>query len=168
MKAPENWHKNSNNDILDNLLRIKTTKKELDKYLNDHKGSILLLAYTKYRPEEHPGLIPVIQFNLRSNQSKSFSEFTSIMGKSAEGFKKFFKDFKYIDSTRIIDLGGKKVVYFSAKFSITTKNLDTIHSRTRTYAVPFDDRFLQINFTDGPSDNCSILYDELLKTLKFN
>jgi hypothetical protein len=168
MQAPEKWIKNSNEEVWDNLFRFKHTEAELNKYISDHKGSALLLSYMKYNPANHAGLIPIIQFNLRNNSAKKFSQFTTVMARSAETMKKYLHNFKYIDSAKVTTLANRECFYFSATFNMLTKNRDTLKSRSKTFAVPFGDKFLQINFTDGQSEDCSILYDSLIKTIKFD
>lgn len=168
MTPPGGWNGTTNQEILDNLHKFKVTGGELNKFISDHKGSVLLVSHMKYKPSEHAGLIPVIQVNLRINDTKSFPEFVSVMTKSVENMKNYFNDFQYIDKAKTISLAGRQAFYFSAKFNMITKNSVTIKARSRTYAVPIGDKFLQINFTDGPSEDCSKLFDSLVKTIKFN
>lgn len=126
------------------------------------------MSYMKYKPNEHAGLIPVVQVNLRLNDTKSFPQFVSVMTKSAESMKNYLHNFEYIDKPKTFTIGGKQAFYFSAKFKMATKGSDTLNARSRTYAVPYGDKFFQINFTDGPDEDCSELYDSLIKTIKFN
>ena len=168
MTPPSGWHGTTNQEIWDNLHKFKVTGVELNKYISDHKGSLLVVSYMKYKPSEHAGLIPVIQVNLRLNDTKSFSQFVSVMTKSADNMKNYLNDFQYVDNAKTITLAGRQAFYFSAKFNMLTKNSDTIKARSRTYAVPIGDKFLQINFTDGPNEDCSKLFDSLVKTIKFN
>lgn len=168
MTPPKGWQVTTNQEIWDNLKKFKATGPELNKYISDHKGSALVVSYMKYKPSEHAGLIPIIQVNLRLNDTKNFPQFVSVMTKSADNMKNYLKDFQYIDKIQTIKIAGRETFYFSAKFNMITKNSDTIRARSRTYAVPIGDKFLQINFTDGPNEDCSKLYDSLVKTIKFN
>lgn len=167
MKAPEKWNEITNEDIWNNIDKFKLTDSELNKYISDHKGSVLLLAYLKYKQTEHPGLIPTIQVNLRINTTNNFKDFFLLMSKSAEDMKKHLNDYEFIDNPDTLLVGGKKAMFFSAKFTMSTKNGAIINARSRTYAVPNGDKFFQINFTDGDGEDCSKLYDELLKTIEF-
>lgn len=168
MTPPSGWHGTTNQEIWDNLYKFKVTDVELRKYISDHKGSVLILSHVKYKSSEHAGLIPMIQVNLRLNDTKSFSQFVSVMAKSVDNMKNYLNDFQYVDNAKTITLAGRQAFYFSSKFNMLTKNSDTIEARSRTYAVPIGDKFLQINFTDGPSEDCSKLFDSLVKTIKFN
>lgn len=167
MTPPDGWQGTTNQDIWDNFHKFKVTDTQLNKYISDHKGSVLVESHMKYKPSEHAGLIPVIQVNLRLNNTKSFSQFVSVMTKSADNMKNYLNDFQYIDKAKTITLAGRQAFYFSAKFNMIAKNSDTIKARSRTYAVPIGDKFFQINFTDGPTEDCSKLYDSLVKTIKF-
>ena len=94
MTPPDGWHGTSNKDILDNLHKFKVTDIELNKYISDHKGSVLVMSHMKYKPSEHAGLIPVIQVNLRLNDTKSFPQFVSVMTESADNMKNYLNDFQ--------------------------------------------------------------------------
>src|ERR1043165_2388211 len=104
LTPPSNWQGVTNKDLFDNLGKFKTTDQELNKYISDHKGSVLLMSYMKHNPAEHAGLIPAVQVNLRHNDAKSFSQFVSIMTKSAESMKNYLHNFEYIDKPKTITL----------------------------------------------------------------
>jgi hypothetical protein len=167
MTPPEKWRKTTNAEIFDNLDKFKLTQTQLDKFLADHKGSVLFLAYTKYDPSQHPGLIPTIQVNILNNTAKTFDSFFLSMTKSAESMQKYFKDFEYIDRPQKIIIGNKDAFYFSSKFTMTTSSR-TIKPRSRTYAIPNGNTFFQINFTDGDKEDCSKLFDSLVKSIRLN
>jgi hypothetical protein len=167
MKSPENWKKVTNTEIFDNIEKFKLTPSQLEKYITDHKGSVLFVSYSKYDAAKHQGLIPTIQVNIRNNPTKTFENFFQSMTKSSESMKTYFKDFEYIDKPQKVKVAGKDAFYFSAKFKMATPN-QTIKPRSRTYAIPNGNNFFQVNFTDGDDEDCSKLFDSLVKSIRLD
>ncbi len=167
MDSPDNWYKNSNDEIYNNLNKFKLTKTQLDKYISDHKGSVLFVSYTKYEQSDHTGLIPTIQVNIRNNNTGSFDNFFEAMKKSVESMPTYFKDFEYIDVPKKVKVGNRDAFYFSSKFTMKS-GTQTIKPRSRTYAVPIGNKFFQLNFTDGDDEDCTTTFDSLIKSIKFN
>jgi hypothetical protein len=167
MTAPKNWKKTTNTEIFDNIEKFKLTPTQLEKYITDHKGSVLFVSYSKYDPAKHSGLIPTIQVNIRNNPTKTFDNFFQSMTKSSESIKTYFKDFEYIDKPQKIKVGNKDAFYFSSKFTMSTSS-QTIKPRSRTYAIPNGNKFFQVNFTDGDNEDCSKLFDSLVKSIQID
>ena len=122
MTSPDKWRKTTNSEIFDNIDKFKLTQNQLEKYIADHKGSVLFVSYTKYDPSQHAGLIPTIQVNIRKNPTKTFEDFFQTMKKSSESMQNYFKDFVYIDKPQKLKIDGKEAFYFSSKFTMTTRS----------------------------------------------
>ena len=164
MAAPENWVKIDNNLIVDNIGKFKLTPSQLDSMMESHKNSLMLYSYTKYKQTEHNGLIPTILVVVKKQSSQSFEKFYDRMAADMVKKKTLFADFEYIDQLQKIQVGGMPAAYFSAKFSMKTTS-SVMHPVTRTYLIPDGNVFYQINFTDGDDENCSELFDKLIKTV---
>ena len=166
MAAPGGWHLLTDQGVIDNLGKIKISPAQLDKVLASHSAPVV--AYQKYRPDAHAGLIPTIQVNLRRNPATSFDGFVSIITRSIEGPKAILPAFQLIQAPRVVQVGGRRAVVFAATYDVETKHAGTMKVRARTYAVPTGATFLQINFVDGPTDDCAVLFDQLVGTIRFD
>jgi hypothetical protein len=167
MKSPEGWVELKKEDILNNLGKFKMPDSTLSKFIAAQKGAVMLVTYAKYKLSEHPGLIPTIKVSLHSNSTRSFSKFFVLMEKVNDGLKSYLNDFEIIDKQDSIVVGEKKAVYFKAKFTMNSRDFGLIKCRGRMYSVPFEDKYYQITFIDGNEEDCSTIYDELVKTIKF-
>jgi hypothetical protein len=164
---PIGWIEADNKELLRNLDKFELTEENLTKFINDHKGSILLTSYYKYNPKTHAGLIPTIQFNVRVNGARNFNEFKNVMTQSANSFKNHFEDFEFAVTPTVVEISGVKAIYFVGKFSMQMHNGILMKVRSRTYAVPYGSYFFQLNFTDGQDkEDNSELFDSLIKTIK--
>lgn len=112
MTEPENWIEADNKELIKNLKKFELTKEELTKFVNDHKGSVLLTSFYKYDPKTHGGLIPTIQVNVRVNATRNFSEFTTLIEQSTKSFKQYFEDFVFDTEPKVVEIGGIKSIYF--------------------------------------------------------
>jgi hypothetical protein len=167
MEKPTDWIEADNTVILENLEKLVLTEQNLEKFLNDHRGSVLLTSYHKYNQKKHAGLIPTIQVNVRTNGARNFDQFKSVMVQSANSFKNHFEDFEFDVAPTVIDIYGIKSIYFVGKFSMKLQNGIMMKVRSRTYAIPSGSYFFQLNFTDGQdTEDNSVLFDSLLKTVK--
>lgn len=166
MAAPEGWHSISNQGLIDNLGRIKISPAQLDKLLANRSAPVV--AYTKYRPDAHAGLIPTVQVSVRRNPAKTFSGFMSLITRSIDEPKAVLPAFELTQAPRVVLVGGRQAVVFAATYALETKNAGTMTVRARTYAVPNGTTFFQINFIDGPNDDCAVLFDQLVRTIRFD
>lgn len=165
---PENWYSQSDETIYDNLSKFEFSDAELNKILKTHGGSVPLLIYTKYKPEDYEGIIPTIQINLRPNQTDNFAEFKESIIQSAKQLKNIFNNFEYIDEPHEIEIAGIKSIYFKSKFDLQLQNGEITNVRSWNYAIPTDDYFYQVNFSDAfEKDDSSEIYEELIKSIKF-
>jgi len=166
MAAPEGWHPLTDQGVIDNLGKIKISPAQLETLLTDHSAPVV--AYSKYRPDAHAGLIPTIQINLRRNPAKTFDGFVSIITQSIEAPRAVLPAFELIQAPRVVLVGGRRAVVFAANYDVPTKHAGTMKVRARTYAVPNGATFFQINFLDGPNDDCAVLFDQLVGTIRFD
>jgi hypothetical protein len=169
MDKPGNWYSQTDSMIYDNLSKFELSNAELDEMLKTHKGSVPLVIYTKYKPDEHAGMIPTIQVNLRSATTNDFKQFKATLIQSAKQFKNILNNFEYIDEPQEIDIAGIKSIYFKSKFDMPLKNGEAIKVRSWTYAIPKDSYFYQINFSDAfEEDDNSELFNRLIQSIKIN
>ncbi len=165
INKPAQWIEVENEELLSNLDNFKLPGESLTKFINDHKGSILLTSYYKYNPEAHVGLIPTVQVNVRVNTTKNFREFKNAMAQSANSFKNYFEDFEFDEPPTVVKISGIETIYFAAKFTLQLES-GAVTVRSRTYAIPYGSYFFQLNFTDGQDEDSSKLFDRLITTIK--
>ena len=169
MPAPDGWHRINREGLVDNIQQeVKMGPAELRKLLAGSAASTFVVAYMKYQPAAHPGLIPKVQVTLHRNPARTFESFLKMISRSAEEPKAILPDFEFTDPPREVSVGGRRAVLFSGSFSLETKTAGRLKVRTRVYAVMNGDNFFQINFTDGPSDDCSAVFDWLVGTIRFD
>ena len=168
MAPPEGWHPITSQGLANNLGKLKITPAELQTLLTNHGESVIVLAFMKYQPAAHPGLIPKIQVSLRRNPAKTFDGFFKMIARATDQVKTFPLHFKLTEAPRVVEVGGRHAVFFSSTVSVETKDIGTLNGRSRTYAVPNGDTFFQIVFTDGPEDDCTALFDQLVSTIRFH
>ena len=167
MEKPSDWIEADNKDLLDNLAKFELDDEKLAKFVKDHNGSILLTSFYKYNPRTHAGLIPTIQVNVRLNGTRNFEEFKNLITQSANSFKQYFDDFKFESEPKVVEIDGVKSVYFVGNFSMETQSGELMKVRSRTYAIPHNNYFFQLNFTDGQEkQDDAELFDRLIKTVK--
>ena len=166
MQSPPGWIVSGEQEIVKNLDRIEMSTAERLKILKDRNGSILLSQFQKYEQNQHNGLIPTIQINVRENPAPYFSRFNRMIVQSADGFKRRFKDFKFEEGPDTILISGIKSVYFVASYTMETKKGKKMYVRSSTYAIPKGPYFFQVNFTDGrKKEDCSAIFEELVNSI---
>ena len=166
MTEPDNWIEADNSELLRNLEKFELNEDNLTKFISDRKGSVLLTSYYKYNPKTYAGLIPTIQVNVRTNLTRDFNEFTSLITQSANSFKQYFEDFSFEIEPMVVEISGIDSIYFVGKFTMKGQNGELIKVRSRTYAVPYGNYFFQLNFTDGQEEDSSELFEILMQTVK--
>jgi hypothetical protein len=167
MQKPDKWIEADNKEILKNLEKIVLTDEELDKFISDHQGSVLLTSYYKYDPKSVSGLIPTIQVNVRQNPTTNYQQFKNVMTQSAYDMKNFLKDFEFETEPQTMEISGIKSIYFIGNFSLETQTRESIKVRSRTYAIPYKNYFFQVNLTDGQKkEKCDELFESIIKTIK--
>jgi hypothetical protein len=167
MAAPEGWHRITSEGIVENLGQVSMSPADMRKLLANSAASTVVVAYTKYQPAAHAGLIPKIQVSLRRNPAKTFDTFFKAISQSTAELKTYFPDFELTDPAREVPVGGRRAVRFGGTYSLETRSARRLQVRTRTYAVMHGEAFFQINFIDGADDDCSAVFDALLGTIRF-
>jgi len=69
-------------DVVDNVKKLTFTPAELQSLLADFSRAIVLVAYQKYRQDEHDGLIPKIQVDVIRHTARTFEQFRSAVVRS--------------------------------------------------------------------------------------
>jgi hypothetical protein len=169
MPAPEGWHRINSEGVVDNIQQeAKMGPDELRKLLARSAASTFVVAYMKYQPAAHAGLIPKVQVSLQRNPAKTFEGFLKMISRGTAESKAYFPDFELRDPPREVSVGGRRAVLFSGSFSLETRHAGRLKVRTRIYAVMNGENFFQINFVDGPSDDCSAVFDWLVGRIRFD
>jgi len=167
VEKPTDWILASNDDVLKNLDKYDLSEEKLEAILKTHKNNLLLTSFYKYEIKKHAGLIPTVKINVRSNPTKQFSVFKSMIIESAKGFKTIFPDFEYLEEPKEIEVAGMKCVFFIAKYSMTAQDGTAFKIKSRTYAIPYKNYFFQINCIDGQNlEDASAEFDKLISTIK--
>jgi hypothetical protein len=166
IKQPENWFSATEFDIIENVDRFDMSKKQINDLIKSNRGSVLILAYTKYDPAEYVGLIPTVQVNLRPNPRNSFEKFKMDIVESAEQLKTQFTNYVITEKLTEIEIDKIKSLYFKSEFELTIGE-EVSKVKSWNYVIPVNDFFYQINFSDGfNNEDCSDLFEELITTVK--
>ncbi|MFT6503448.1 MAG: hypothetical protein ACJASQ_003585 [Crocinitomicaceae bacterium] len=163
---PQGWVANPNQKLKDNLDRLDMDDAKAKKMLASHKGMIMLCAYTKYDPKTERGLMPTIQVNMAKNPSRDFNDFKNDMLKSTEQMELMFEGFNFLDGPKEITVDGHKAFFFQSEFDLSYDENGPVKVRSWTYAIPVEDYFYQINFSDMGDDDCSVLFKKIIASIK--
>ena len=167
MAHPRKWKVSSEDQAMKNLNLLDFSDAKLIELLKKNNNSISLGTIYKYDIKKHAGLIPTIKINVRINPAEDFDDFKSLITQSSQSFRTLFPDFQYIQQPVEVEISGVKGILFIGKYSIMSKNGQSLKVRSRTYAIPYKKYFFQVNFTDGQVlDDCSNEFDELVKSIK--
>jgi hypothetical protein len=167
MAVPEGWHAMTRHDVVDNIQKLSFTPGRLQALLAQYSRAVLLVAYQKYRTNEHRGLIPKVQVDVGRHTATTFEQFRSQIEHSTEELKKMLDGFTLTEPPQVVQVGGRQAVRIKAAFQVSAERVGTLTARARVYAVPHGDTFFQLNFTDGPDDDCSALFDALIESIRF-
>lgn len=167
MTKPAKWFEAEKSDLVKNLQKVDISDEKLDKLLKEDNRSILLVAFYKYLPNEHVGLIPKAQVDVRLNPTKTYEQFRSSLLKSMESFKSYFPDFEFLETPKDVEVSSIKSLSTFSKFTVKMENGQSLKARSRTYAIPYKQYFFQISLTDGQNEeDCSKIFDEIVKSIK--
>ena len=166
MQEPKGWIVTNKAALETNLTKLDFDDAKLTRLLNDAKGTILLSAYQKYDVSTRAGLIPTIKLQVRSKQPSTFKDFQQQILRSTEGFKKIFDENERIGEPREVEISGIKSLLLTYSFVLKTNNGRELKVRSRTYAIPLNSYFFQLNFIDGQDEDCSVEFDQLVGTIK--
>ena len=80
--------------------------------------------------------------------------------------KRNFDNFELVEEPSEVEISGIRSLLVRSRFTMNGGNGQTIKVRSKTYAVPVNDFFYQMNFTDSQDgEDCTAEFDELLKTV---
>ena len=166
MAAPEGWHSMTRHDVVDNVKKL-TFLREIavvaGRFLACHRSRGVPKVWSG--GTQWPG--SQVQVDLIRHTARTFEQFRSTIVRSTEELKKVLDGFELTEPPRVVQVGGRQAVLVNLAFQIGAENVGTLKVRSRVYAVPNGDTFFQISFADGPDDDCSALFDELVRTIRF-
>lgn len=167
IQEPSNWIVTTNKELISNLEKFEFSEDGLARLLAVEKGSVVLTAFSKYDAKEKVGLIPTIQIRVRTGHARNFQAFKAAIIKSMENSKMLFENFEYVEEPKEVEISGIKSVLLITRFTARSKNGAELKAKSRIYAIPYKNYFFQLNFNDGQnSEDCTKLFDELVKTIK--
>jgi len=163
---PERWIEITSESIQKNLEKTDDGQKKLDELLKQEKNGVLVTSYYKYPIKAHKGIIPTVKVTLRANPFTNFEAFKAAVTNTSD-LKKMFPDLEIIDAPQVVTVGGVKGLYFSCKFTLDLKNGTVMKIRSRSYSLPYKNKFYQINLSDGQTEeDCTALFNALIKSVK--
>ncbi|TRW25693.1 hypothetical protein FMM05_05585 [Flavobacterium zepuense] len=163
---PERWIEITSESIQKNLEKAGAGQKKLDELLKQEKNGVLVTSYYKYPIKAHKGIIPTVKVTLRTNPFTNFEAFKAAVTNTSD-LKKMFPDLEIIDAPQVVTVGGVKGLYFSCKFTLDLKNGTVMKIRSRSYSLPYKNKFYQINLQDGQTEeDCTALFNALIKSIK--
>ena len=179
MEAPEGWQRVTVDAVTQNLKEfLRVTPDELRRLLATQQRTVTIVTYSKeplgveatepaVGQTEGPVLIPKITVNVQRNPTKTFDQFLAWTTAGLENLKKVLPGFtaKPFD---VVQVGGRRAVVMNGTMDVPLKDNMTLKARSRTYFVQVGELAYQIDFTDAPSDDCTVLFDRLVATIRFD
>ncbi|MBD3582189.1 hypothetical protein [Flavobacterium selenitireducens] len=166
MERPADWLQAKTGEAIENASeRIQLPPEKLQELLRSHRGSIDVVAFYKYDLNSVKGVIPTIKILLRSNPTKSASDFKQMIGQSFSSLKKSFPDFTVTVPPTPVKIGEKTGIHMKGLNKLETK-YGVEEVRTIIYAIPHGDLFYQLNFMDTSKDDCRALFTQILASIK--
>ena len=164
--VPPNWLTGDAQLLKSNLQNYTFSPGELNKLVNDVNRSTVLGVCYKYDPKEHYGLIPTMKFYIQQNQTETFDAFFQMVKRKIEAIKPQVLDFEYIDSPKTMIIGTQKAFYASSKYNLNVKTGEKAIIRTIFLCIPLKEKYLYITMIDNPNEDCSKLYEEVVRKIK--
>jgi len=164
---PIGWIELSGTELQAGFENLNLQDESLSNMIANHKGPILLTAYSKYDPASHISeLIPKIQVSVIASGASSFDQFTNEITAGANSFKNHFEDFAFTSPVETVEISGVKSVHFSITFTLPTKEGNSWKVLSSTYAIPRGKFFFQVSLTDGQEmqDNAE-LFEKLVSSI---
>ena len=162
---PQGWVNMIDLDVKENLKLIDSfSNEEIEELVSQSSGQPIVV-YMKHDPNSYAGLIPTIKVTLMHSLSSNFDEFKNSIKGSIPQMEQLLDNFNIIIPLTELDIDGQKGVYFTSEFTIEYGGkIEKI--RSWTYAVSVDKYLYQINFSDMNGDDCSKVYEDVLKSIK--
>ena len=161
INIPAGWMEGTPKGVDSNL---QLSKKERTALL-EKEGSVYLVNFFKLFVTGSDGLIPKIQINTVIKPEKTFADFKKEAIASADKLKKNLSDFEYIQRPEEITISGIKSIYFIIQYTMVINGKE-MNIRNHTYAIPYQNYLFHISLVDGPSEDCTALFENLIKTIK--
>lgn len=133
--------------------------------LLEKEGSVYLVNFHKSYVVWTDELIPKIQINTVIKPEKTFAEFKKEATASADKLKKNLSDFEYIQRPEEITISGIRSIYFIIQYTMVINGKE-MNIRNHTYAIPYQNYLFHISLVDGLSNDCTALFENLIKTIK--
>ena len=165
IEHPEDWIIAKKEELIQNIKEnIKIDPNQLNKLLQESKGSVRIVDFYKYPIHSKEGIIPTIKINLRKNTTKTFDEFKKVTIESFSQVKQIFPDFKFIQAPIKTTLSGLDGLKATATYTVKAQTAEEKVTLT-IYAVPVKDHFYQITFMDAEDEDNSELFDHIAKSI---
>jgi hypothetical protein len=167
MQTPKGWIAMTKSDQKENLGRMEVSDEALEQILRSGKGATFLGGFYKYDPQTTPGLIPSIQIEARTKGPMDFAAFKTQLVKSTASLKTVFPDIVF-ENVQEVEISGIHSLLLVGKFTMKTADDQVLRARSRIYAIPLKNYFLQATFNDGQdaAGDCSAEFSELTKTIR--
>lgn len=145
-EKPPNWFEGDNELRTANLKKYEFSKANLAKLSANEKSSGVVAVFYRDNPKNTPGIIPTIQVILRPKSSTmNFDQFKKAVSNTA--IFAALEDFSLSEDVAVVDVSGVKSVLMNATFKLR-REATAFAIRTRTYAIPRSDYFIQISMSD--------------------
>ena len=170
MSRPDGWVQIGRQVLDDSIARMELTDSAREGLKKEADDSILLFLFVKHLPEARRGVNPKIEARViftGLQRNITFEEFEPAITASFRSFGASRKNYLHIRGPAALELAGAKGVFQISRFSIRTDGRTEYNIRSRTLAIPFKNYYFQISFVDEfGGDDCSAIFDELVKSIK--
>lgn len=167
MERPKGWLELSKKEAIENLTSLELKDEKLKEYILKNGGMVLFSSLMKYDMRTHAGMIPAIRVQFRINPISDFEKFKMGIQASMVYLTKKFENYVATVPLTVIDIDGKKALYFVGEFDLTFQNQEKWKVRSRTYVIPHGEYYFQINFTGGQEEEqCTTTFERAIKSMK--
>lgn len=164
---PSGWFAANSDAIKDNLRKLDGAREDIQRILDSHRGSIALGSYMEKDPRKTPGIIPTINVLGRTNQSQDFAAFRAHIDQSNKALKGILRNYRVITELSEKGIGGRRVVFFVARFDLSLADGTTHEVINITYGIPFDGLFLQISMSEEFPARSTVQFDRFIESFRF-
>ena len=149
-EKPSNWIEGNLETRTASIKRITFNKEDRARLLANEKSSGIVAILYREDPKVTPGIIPTIQVILRpKGANMSFDQFKKAMSDPKP--MAALEEFTFVGDPSTIEISGVKTVVLNATFKL--RRGERVYSiRSRTYAIPRLDYFIQISMSDEDDD----------------
>lgn len=149
-EKPPNWIEGSLETRTASISRFTFNKEDRARLLANEKSSGVVAVFYRDDPKVTPGIIPTIQVILRPKGAKmSFDQFRKAV--LDPKIMAVLEEFTFLGDATTIEVSGVNAVQFNATFKVR-RGEKAYAIRSRTYAIPRADYFIQISMSDEDDD----------------